>query len=77
MRNFTFTREQEIALIEIGMNTLFRSLPLMMNGSKPATRKKVETKEPKKKKRTMSVAARKAISRRMKAIWRDKRAGIR
>lgn len=71
--NFNLNREQELALIEIGMNTLLRSLPYMMADSKPKPAAKKEKKS--KQKRFMSIAARKAISRRMKAVWAAKRAG--
>jgi hypothetical protein len=76
-----FTRRQELALIEIGLNTL---LSVSSNGYKrtrtPAKTKVEEIKELNapveivKEKRTMSPAARRKISRRMKKVWAAKRA---
>ena len=64
------TRKQELALIEIGLNTLLRGLtPNEVKTSRKTKKKSV----PKEKKRTMSADARKAISRRMKKRWRELR----
>lgn len=68
------TRAQEVALIEIGLTSLIRGAEATHNALR--TLKKVSpskpsppTKKPLHKKRTMSLARRKAISRQMKARW--------
>jgi hypothetical protein len=70
-----FTRQQELALIEIGLNTLLNGA---LNGRKktPVKTKVEEIKAPVeiKKKRVMSPAARKRISRRMKKMWAERNA---
>lgn len=74
------TREQELKLIEIGLNTLLTHMevepkveirvpnipPLSVRANKPAMRKK---------RWTQTEEGRKQISRRMKKFWRDKRNG--
>jgi hypothetical protein len=69
-----FSRQQELALIEIGLNTLLNGA---LNGRKKTPKTKVE--EPNapveiKKKKVMSPAARRRISRRMKKMWAEKNA---
>jgi hypothetical protein len=68
-----FTRQQELALIEIGLRSLIGE---RLNPKKRALKSTgitdAEPVKKRKKRKPMSLAARKAISRRMKQLWKDK-----
>lgn len=66
-----FTRKQELVLIDIGLNTLLKSA---MNGYMSVEGESKSVIKPLHKKRTMSEAAKRKISRRMKKMWREKQA---